>query len=111
MLLIVDDDQAIREALKELLEDEGYEVETAADGVEAIDAMVRHTPCVLLLDLMMPHMTGWQVVDAMKADAVLSRVPVCVMTAVPDKAPKSAVCVLKKPLAVPRLLEVIRHHC
>src|SRR4051794_31425849 len=57
-VLIVDDDADIRAALSAVLGDEGYEVETAVDGVDALDVLRdgRSTPCVILLDLMMPRM-------------------------------------------------------
>ena len=60
-ILIVDDDPDIRDSLKEVLEDEGYEVNGVANGREALDYLRKSPrPCVILLDLMMPVMDGWQ---------------------------------------------------
>lgn len=111
MLLIVDDDDAIRETLALVLEDEGYQVRTACDGLHAIESISSELPCVILLDLMMPNMDGWQVFEALQADPKLARVPVCVMTAVPDRAPTGAACVLPKPLRLETLLQAVRAHC
>jgi len=60
-VLVVDDDQDIRDALCELLEDEGYHAVAAANGQDALVYLKsREPPCVILLDLMMPVMDGWQ---------------------------------------------------
>lgn len=57
-ILVVDDDKEIREAIRTLLAKEGYNVETAADGVEALEALTRHPIRLILLDVMMPKMDG-----------------------------------------------------
>ena len=61
-ILVVDDDQDIRDSLREVLEDEGYQVACVANGREALDYLKTASPrpCVILLDLMMPVMDGWQ---------------------------------------------------
>lgn len=71
--LVVDDDAAIRETLHQLLEDEGYQVEQASDGVAALDAL-RATPrrMVVLLDVMMPRLDGFGVLQAVTSDAELA---------------------------------------
>jgi DNA-binding response OmpR family regulator len=106
---VVDDDDDIRDALRELLEDEGYDVCTAADGLEALAKMTARPPCVVLLDLMMPRMNGWQVLQEMHARHL--DVPVCVVSAMKQNAPRDVVCVLAKPLDVGRLLSVIENQC
>jgi CheY-like chemotaxis protein len=58
--LVVDDDPAIREVVSEALEDEGYEVVTAGDGAEALAAAQQHQPEVILLDMRMPVVDGWE---------------------------------------------------
>ena len=58
-VLVVDDQEAIRDTLETALDDEGFTVETAANGREALDILERWKPCVILLDLMMPVMDGW----------------------------------------------------
>jgi two-component system, OmpR family, response regulator MprA len=111
MLLVADDDYAIRESLRLAIEDEGFQVRTAADGLEALEMMIAEPPCAVLLDLMMPRMTGWQVFDRMKADPVLAEVPVCIITAVPNNLPKNAVAILKKPVVLDDVLRFVTRHC
>lgn len=57
-ILVVDDDDSIREFVGEVLADEGYEVLSAAHGREALDVLTRHQPVVIFLDLAMPVMDG-----------------------------------------------------
>ena len=70
-ILVVDDDAEIRELLHDLLTDEGFRVNVASDGKEALDILQREGGWVILLDLMMPRMTGQQVVDRLKTDQTL----------------------------------------
>jgi CheY-like chemotaxis protein len=81
-VLVVDDDFDLRQTLREILEDEGYVVDTAANGREALDLLHRsNPPRVVVLDLMMPVMDGWQLLDELKRDDALSAVPVVVISA------------------------------
>jgi CheY-like chemotaxis protein len=82
-VMVVEDDYAIRETLKELLEEEGYRVTQAANGAEAL-ARLRDTegpPSLILLDLMMPVMDGWEFRDAIAEDPKFSDIPVVVISA------------------------------
>ena len=69
-VLVVDDDEAIRAAVSELLRDEGYEVECAATGAQALEALQEspELPGVVVLDLMMPEMSGWDFLDVVRKD-------------------------------------------
>ena len=58
-VLVVDDDEGIRGIIQMTLELEGYSVATASNGKEALDRIAEHRPALILLDLMMPIMTGW----------------------------------------------------
>jgi CheY-like chemotaxis protein len=109
-VLVVDDDPDIRDSLRALLEDEGYRVQTAADGAEAVATMRAEAPCFVILDLMMPVMDGWEVTARMYDDDELSAIPVCVVTATPEWAPSST-CVLAKPVDVSRLLALVHEQC
>lgn len=81
-ILIVDDDADIRAVLSEFLEYEGYAVATAGNGREALDYLRAHAlPAVVLLDLMMPTMDGFQFREEQKRDAAIAPVPVILMTA------------------------------
>ncbi len=82
-IVVVDDDEGIRETLEQCLTLEGYRVQTASDGREGLE-LLRRTgpPGLLLLDLMMPGMDGVEVLKELSSDASLSGVPVVVFSAV-----------------------------
>jgi CheY-like chemotaxis protein len=81
-ILVVDDDQAILETVSEILEMEGYPVVAVADGVEALRRIAQLRPSVVLLDMRMPGLNGWEVAHRMRADGIT--VPILVMTAAQD---------------------------
>ena len=60
-ILVVDDDPLLRGAIAMILEDEGYTVELASDGIKALEAIAANKPDMILLDVMMPNMSGTQV--------------------------------------------------
>lgn len=81
-ILIVDDDREFRDALVEIIRREGFQVETAKSGLQALDKLrwgLR--PCVILLDLQMAVMTGWDFRMEQRRDPVLAAIPVIAMTA------------------------------
>ena len=80
-VLVVDDDPAIRDFLSLALEDEGYSVQTATNGQEALDKVRRDPPDAILLDLMMPTMDGWCFLTARRTLSARCQVPVLVMSA------------------------------
>jgi CheY-like chemotaxis protein len=102
---VVDDDQAIREVIAEVLRDEGYEVVCAENGIQALDALRRdHRPNLVLLDLMMPVMSGWEVLEELQADDQLSRIPVVVVSAMHAPGVREH---LAKPIDLDRLLATV----
>jgi len=110
LVLVVDDDFDIREALSDVLASEGYSVLTAADGGEALERLrggVR--PAVMLLDLMMPRVAGVEVIDALRKDESLSKIPVVVCSANRGYGPDDLGVhdVLRKPVSVEELLEAV----
>lgn len=80
-VLVVDDDPAIRRILTLTLELEGYEIETASDGQEALRALGRALPDVVVLDVMMPKLNGFQVLQRMREEPRTADVPVIILTA------------------------------
>jgi DNA-binding response OmpR family regulator len=78
-ILVVDDDPAIRDLVADALADEGYLVETAANGAEAVEAVEGRTPWLVLLDMRMPVLDGWGFAQVMRERGV--RLPIVVMTA------------------------------
>src|SRR4051812_42751331 len=74
-VLVVDDDPTIRDALHMILEAEGYHVETAANGAEALSCLREgQPPCLIVLDLMMPVLNGWQFRNLQRQDPALSEI-------------------------------------
>jgi len=115
-ILIVEDDFDIREALTQILEEEGYTVRGAANGREALDVATEDSaPKLILLDLMMPVMNGWQFRAEQLKDPRLASVPVLVISADPQVQPKAASLgvagLLRKPIALDDLLEAVKTHC
>ena len=113
-VLVVDDDADIRDLLAHFLEVEGFHVASARNGQEAIDRLRQgDRACVILLDLMMPIMNGWQFRSAQKEDPALAAIPVVVISAVvPDHAPPiDANAYMRKPLDLDRLLTTVRTFC
>jgi len=80
-VLIVDDEEAIRELCRVNLELQDFEVDEAGDGVEALDAVRRRRPDVIFLDLMMPKMDGWEALRRLKEDDATADIPVVLLTA------------------------------
>ncbi|MDX6631830.1 MAG: adenylate cyclase [Gaiellales bacterium] len=83
-ILVVDDDPLNRAILQRALEREGHRVETAQDGLEALAAMRAGEVDLVLLDIVMPHMDGFGVLDEMKGDPALRDIPVIMISAVDD---------------------------
>ena len=110
-VLVVDDEPDIRDTLREMFEDEGYTVTTAANGAEALRVLAGpQLPCIVILDLIMPVVTGNEVLAKMQCDPRLSKIPVIVSTSDPSRAP-SGFLIMKKPVDLDRLLGAIRQQC
>ena len=110
-VLVVDDAHEVCAFLREALEDEGYAVALACDGEEGIASMAQFKPDVVLLDLMMPNVSGW---DFMAQYRQLPRphVPVIILSAIPlhslnTRALEDAADIMPKPISVDRLLAAI----
>ena len=114
-VLVVDDEADLRRLYSEVLTDEGYQVREAPNGADALAVAQQWHPDVILLDLMMPVMNGWQFAEAYGAlpDA---NARVIVITAAGPGAIRSAsslgviASVLSKPLNIETLLELVGYH-
>ena len=113
LVLIVDDDEDVRESLKEAVELIGREVETAPDGAAALEALAHLVrPCLILLDLVMPRMDGWRFLAKLRADAQLADIPVVVVSAhAGTHPPEGADGLLSKPLDLGDLSQTVLAHC
>jgi CheY-like chemotaxis protein len=112
-ILIVDDDTDVRETVEEALEEEGYHVAGASNGKEALHLLKdeRLRPELIILDLMMPEMDGWEFRAEQRKDPDIASIPVIVFTAYGSPADMArklqAVGFLKKPLRLEELLSAI----
>ena len=79
--MAVDDDHVIRGLLEVNLEMEGHEVITAVDGRDALDKVRASHPDLILLDVMMPNVNGWQVAEALKGDPETMHIPIVFLSA------------------------------
>lgn len=108
VVLVVEDDEGIRDAIAWLLEDEGFTVRLAANGLEAMNfiAEAETSPALIVLDLMMPVMDGWTFCRVRQGVRALMAIPVLVMSASPmvgSREPLCADAVISKPLDTDKL--------
>jgi CheY-like chemotaxis protein len=85
-ILVVDDDAAIRDVVTDILQMSDYRVKTATNGAEALESVRSERPALILLDLMMPVMSGWEFLRRSRQLTVCAKVPVIVMSAAHDAA-------------------------
>jgi CheY-like chemotaxis protein len=111
-ILVVEDDDDSRTLLEQLLAAQGYEVHSAQNGQEALDHLRRlRQPCLILLDLMMPVMDGWQFLSAFKRERLAPGSAVIVLSAIADKRSAQEHPYMQKPADFARLLELVREYC
>ncbi len=110
VVMVVDDDEDIRESLKAFLEAAGFDVRLARNGQEALDRLLSESlPAVVLLDLRMPVMTGWELLAVMAENSRLRDVVVIVVSGSVGDAPLPAgIPFLPKPFEVGRLIATVR---
>lgn len=112
-VLIVEDDEAIRTVLSEVLRDEGFKVFTAIngqDGLKILDTIPR--PCLILLDFMMPIMNGREFMEKKQQDDLIAGVPVVLISAFEDRSQSvGAVGFIKKPIEFDSLMRFLRRYC
>jgi CheY-like chemotaxis protein len=109
-VLVVDDDPDVREAIGMLLEDEGYQVSSCGDGRRALELMHDDPqPNLVILDLMLPNMDGWELRARQRADQTLAKIPVIAISA--DSSAKAssihADAFLHKPVHATDLLHTV----
>ena len=113
-VLIVEDDAELRDMMAHLLELEGFHASTVSNGAEALRYLHGgDTPDVILLDLMMPIMDGWEFRRRQASNPAIANVPVIVLSTLDQAraANVSAEAFLKKPLDFDRLLQLVRQYC
>jgi two-component system, chemotaxis family, chemotaxis protein CheY len=110
-VLVVEDEPDIRETLRDILEMEGYRVRCAANGKEALDVLAEMKPKLILLDLMMPVMSGYELLQRLRESDDLAKIPVTVVSAVGDRATVRNASILKKPFDLDVLLHLVDQQC
>ncbi len=112
-VLVVDDDPNIRKMIIAALRREGYEFAEAPNGKEALEIMRAQRPDVVVLDLMMPIVSGWEVLQERENDPELRQIPVIIVSA--TRAPEIATAVdkgicafLPKPFDIAALSALVR---
>jgi two-component system chemotaxis response regulator CheY len=113
-ILVVDDDDSIRELLRLHLSSAGYEVMAAPDAIAAGYLVLKSPPDLIITDVSMPHMDGFEFVAALKADPSLPNIPVIFLTSVEDGDARGkelgAVGYITKPVRADRLLSIVAQH-
>jgi CheY-like chemotaxis protein len=111
-VLVIDDESEIRESLSVLLESRGYKVTSAGDGEEAFARINRRLPPqVIILDLIMPHMNGFEFLQKLRRDPILRESYVIVVSATDRPVGVSADAFFQKPYSVPQLLSKVQQLC
>jgi CheY-like chemotaxis protein len=109
-ILVVDDDPDVLASLCDALGSEGYDVRGARDGIEALEAISERRPDLIVTDLMMPTMTGFELLAALHDSPELAGIPTLIITAARGAETQkvtSGRVVLPKPLDLDRLLRAI----
>ncbi len=115
-ILIVDDEESLRKLLKSVLSEKGYRVLTAFDGIEGYDMALKHSPDLILLDIMMPEIDGYEVLERLKNNIKTSHIPVIFLTAKVDDEDRvkgleaGAVDYIIKPFYIREVLARIKIH-
>ena len=113
-VLIVEDDDDVREFMQLLVSTSGYETMTARDGQEALVKMRQRKPCLVLLDLQMPRMDGWEFRERQMQDQSLKQIPVVCVTAFfdPDQVTqKLGLRCIGKPADFPTIINTVESMC
>jgi CheY-like chemotaxis protein len=116
-ILVVEDDEDVSDAVRDSLEDAGYTVIVAENGVRAMDALrsAEARPCLILLDLMMPVMNGEEFLQELQRDPSYATLPIVLLTADGSAAKKAArlnvAGGLRKPVQLRELLSAVATHC
>lgn len=112
-VLVVDDSPDIRELLRRLLSAQGYHVLEAADGNDALSMARRHRPDVIMLDLCLPGLDGWEAARRIRAEPALEEIPIIAVTGYAlSSATQAALdagchCVLAKPFDLNEIVRTV----
>jgi len=112
-VLVIDDDPVVRDLMRRMLTSEGFGVITAGDGQEGLERARKERPAAITLDVLMPKLNGWAMLNALQADAELSHIPVVVVSIVDQRGMGLALgasAFVSKPIERERLVsELLKH--
>lgn len=108
--MIVDDERDIRETLREAIEMAGCKALLASNGADALAMLAHHRPCVVIVDLSMPVMTGQELLEVLRREPTFATLNVVISTSAPRRAP-TGVPVLPKPIDLSAFWDSIRQNC
>jgi len=112
-ILIVDDDSSVRVMLARVLSGEGYDALTAANGLDALSLAATEPFDLILLDLNMPGINGWETLERLRAKKLAPARSIIIITARPNQQAAARAAgveaVLEKPLDFPRLIQTVSH--
>lgn len=109
VILLVEDDEDVRDMLALTLQMNGFDVAIAENGAVALEALARRRPCMMILDLVMPGITGYEVLAHLSRQGY--EVPVVVISALDAMPPSGTVATLRKPFETPALLALAARYC
>lgn len=113
-ILVVDDDESLRDLLKLHLAGAGYDVVVAEDAIAAGYLVLRSPPDLIICDVNMPHMDGFEFIGALKADKTIPHIPIVFLTSVDEGEQRGrglgAVAYISKPVRADRLLAIVAEH-
>jgi len=111
-VLVVEDEVYLCELIGDVIESEGHTVRKASNGLEALERMKERKPQLVLLDLMMPIMDGWEFMEALRANPQWDGVPIVIITAIYDvkrtQEETGARAVITKPFDIDQITEIVR---
>ncbi len=113
-ILIIEDDAAIRQTMQDVLEILGHTTHCASNGIEGLEILdkIADQPCMILLDMMMPKMNGWQFLDVQRTNPKFKDIPVVVCSAYEEISKSvNANGVLAKPLQLSALIGAVKRYC
>lgn len=121
LVMVVDDDPDLVEAVSMKLESRGYRVARAYDGQEAMEQILAEKPALVILDVMMPRKNGWAACDEIKKDDSLKDIIVVMLTAVGDAVQSTSYThhdgkttladdYIPKPIDIDKLMEIVDDH-
>ena len=104
-VMVADDEHHVRQFLRDLFTSEGYEVDVFATGAQLLDAVPTFRPDVIVVDMMMPGLSGIEVLAALRRAGLA--VPVILISGHPITEPEGFFAFIKKPFDLPRVIEAV----